>query len=170
MEHTTRQGILTPGLSAPTLRGQLIQVRLLFLLININGGFIPCNHISLDLVLGVNAAMETFEWEQKLAALNDKPRDDRVLYTFGKHPVYLDIAQIAFDPPTPAQHSAPPPLCKTGTVGHFFARHGAFIKVPKPFGQTLHTSPPFPKWALPKNRRHFSIRGFPFWISSFVYK
>ena len=81
MEHTTRQGILTPGLSAPTLRGRLIQVRLLFLLININAGFIPCNHISLDLVLGVNAAMETFEWEQKLAALNDKPRDDRVLYS-----------------------------------------------------------------------------------------
>ena len=98
MEHTTRQGILTPGLSAPTLRGQLIQVRLLFLLININAGFIPCNHISLDLVLGVNAAMETFEWEQKLAALNDKPRDDRVLYNFGKHPVYLPSP--ALRPPT----------------------------------------------------------------------
>ena len=83
MEHTTRQGILTPGLSAPTLRGRLIQVILLFLLKNINAGFIPCNHISLDLVLGVNAAMETFEWEQKLAALNDQPRDDRVLYIFG---------------------------------------------------------------------------------------
>ena len=104
MEHTTRQGILTPGLSAPTLRGRLIQVRILFLLININAGFIPCNHISLDLVLGVNAAMETFEWEQKLAALNDKPRDDRVLYIFGKPPVYLGIAQIAFDP-LPHHHS-----------------------------------------------------------------
>ena len=90
MEHTTRQGILTPGLSAPTLRGRFIQVGILFLLIKINAGFIPCNHISLDLVLGVNAAMETFEWEQKLAALNDKPRDDRVvLYIFGKPPVYL---------------------------------------------------------------------------------
>ena len=95
MEHTTRQGILTPGLSAPTLRGRFIQVGILFLLIKINAGFIPCNHISLDLVLGVNAAMETFEWEQKLAALNDKPRDDRVLYTFGKHPVYLGIDRFS---------------------------------------------------------------------------
>ena len=36
------------------------------------------NHVSLEIVLGVNTAMKEFEREQELAALHFKPKDDRV--------------------------------------------------------------------------------------------
>ena len=69
---------------------------------------------------------------------------------FEKWFLYMGIAQIAFDPPTP--------LSQTGTLGFFFRQTWGFsIKVPQAIRANVYTSPP--NWQCLFERTTFQQKG-----------